>query len=398
LQHVVATFHPVDGRKIYVNGVLVADQDPAPGGSLADWDDTFAFVLGNEVSSDRTWMGVIRLVAIHNRVLTPGQITQNFEAGVGEKFFLLFSVEHLINVPQSYVVLEAAQFDSFGYLFRNPFFISLDGAVAPNGIDIEGLRVGLNGAEAPVGQTFANLDTAVSSVLYQPATGQSLAELGAVLPLEKGPEDDEFFLTFDRLGNNSFSRPPPVTPDPPTPQDLAPASDIGVRTFDEINASMSAITGVAKNQPDVLATYTQVKQSLPAVDTIEAFLSSHQMAIAQLAIEYCNALVEDTDLRAAVFPTFNFNAAVATAFPGPGAVEDAFLEPLLDRVIGTAASPIATQPVRADVKTELTQLIHGGADPIRPGLAAGGGAAGRTQTIAKAVCSAAVGSGAMLFQ
>ena len=70
LQHVVATFDPATGRKIYVNGVLVASNDPAPGGSLNDWDDTFAFVLGNEVSGNADWAGVIRLVAIHNRALT----------------------------------------------------------------------------------------------------------------------------------------------------------------------------------------------------------------------------------------------------------------------------------------------------------------------------------------
>jgi hypothetical protein len=117
LQHVVATFDPVEGRKIYVNGTLVAELDPAPGGTLGDWDDTFAFVLGNEVSSDRAWTGVIRLVAIHNRTLNEAQITQNFEAGVGEKFFLLFSVEHLIGVPQSFVVFEAAVYDTYAYLF-----------------------------------------------------------------------------------------------------------------------------------------------------------------------------------------------------------------------------------------------------------------------------------------
>src|SRR5690606_1828069 len=71
LQHVVVTFDPIEGRRIYVNGLLVADQDPAPGGTLADWDDSFAFVLGNEVSGDIPWTGVVRLVAVHNRVLTP---------------------------------------------------------------------------------------------------------------------------------------------------------------------------------------------------------------------------------------------------------------------------------------------------------------------------------------
>ena len=115
-----------NGRRIYVNGEFTGDTDPRGGGTLADWDDTFALVLGNEVSSNRQWDGVIRLVAIHNRALTPAQIQQNFEAGVGEKFFLLFSSATWSNVPQAYVMFEASQFDSYGYLFSKPTFISLD--------------------------------------------------------------------------------------------------------------------------------------------------------------------------------------------------------------------------------------------------------------------------------
>ncbi|HLF10652.1 MAG TPA: LamG domain-containing protein, partial [Gammaproteobacteria bacterium] len=394
LQHVVATFDPVEGRKIYVNGILVA-QDTAPGGTLTDWDDTFALVLGNEVSSDRDWMGVIRLVAIHNRALTPAQITQNFEAGVGEKFFLLFSVEHLTNVPDSFVVFEAAQFDSYGYLFRKPFFISLDGSAQPNAIDLEGLRVGLNGAEAPVGQAYAKLDTAISSLLYTPETGQALADVGAVLPLEKGPDDDEFFLTFDRLGSNSFNRPAPVVPPAPTPQDLPPAADIGVRTFDEISATMSTLTGVSQLDSGVQGTFTTVRQSLPTVEKIEAILASHQVAIAQLAIEYCNALINDTALRTTMFPLFDFNATPTAAFP---ANQNALLDPLLDRMLG--AVQLSTQPDRVAVETELDEMINGiPGDATRPGLRnSGANDAARTRTIAKSACSAVLGSGAMLVQ
>ena len=64
--------------------------------ALADWDDTFALVLGNETSTNRQWEGVLRMVAIHNRALTPTQIQQNFDAGVGEKYFMLFNVSHLV--------------------------------------------------------------------------------------------------------------------------------------------------------------------------------------------------------------------------------------------------------------------------------------------------------------
>jgi hypothetical protein len=403
LQHVVATFHPVTGRRIYVNGVLEASLDPAPGGSISSWDNSYAFVLGNEVSGNRMWNGVIRLVAVHNRALTPQQIVQNFEAGVGEKFFLMFGVEELTNVNDSYIVMEAAQFDSYGYLFRKPFFISLDPAAQPDGIDIRGLRVGLNGAEARVGQAFAYLDTRITSDAYSPETGQTLLNLGTVLPLEKGPDEDEFFLTFDAIGTNTYNRQPPPVPPAPAPQMLPPASDIGVRTFDEISATMAKITGVSQNEPGVAATVAEVRQSLPAVPTLEAFLSSHQAAIGQLAVEYCHALMESSTLRAQMFPTFNFNTAPAAAF----ANENALFDPLLERMLGVVQ--LAHQPNKADVRLELSRLVNGYPDDpnlsgvVRPGLlnALPPGEqndAARTRAIAKAVCASVLGSAAMLIQ
>ncbi len=60
LQHVVVTYDPVNGRRIYVNGVFTGDIDPIAGGILVDWDNSFAFVMGNEVSNDRPWAGTIR--------------------------------------------------------------------------------------------------------------------------------------------------------------------------------------------------------------------------------------------------------------------------------------------------------------------------------------------------
>ena len=99
----IATYDPINGRQIYVNGVFTDDPDPVPGGTLTDWDDTFAFVLGNEVSGDRQWAGVVRQVAVHNRVMTPAQIQQNFDVGVGEKFFLhVFATESLSCDPHPY--------------------------------------------------------------------------------------------------------------------------------------------------------------------------------------------------------------------------------------------------------------------------------------------------------
>src|SRR5260370_5379058 len=61
LQHLVLTYDPVNGQKIYVNGVWTGDADPAKAGSLANWDSTFALVLGNETTGQRQWQGGVKL-------------------------------------------------------------------------------------------------------------------------------------------------------------------------------------------------------------------------------------------------------------------------------------------------------------------------------------------------
>lgn len=392
LQHVVVTSSPVDGRAIYVNGALVSAADPIAPGSMVDWQDTFAFVLGNEVSSDALWQGTLRLVAVHNRVLTPEQIFQNFDVGVGEKFFLLFSISDVISVPDAYILFEVAQFDTSSYLFTQPHFITLGAAgQVVTGIPIEGVRVGINGAEAPVGQTYGNLVGSLESAQFGPL-GQPLSQLGAVLPLEKGPADDEFFLTFDRLGSQTFVR----VGDPSlviVETDLPPSERIGVRTFDEINATMAAVTGVDPETPAVDMTYQNLRQSLPTIANPQAFLSSHQVAIAQLAIEYCNALVDGPG-AGAYFNNFNFNQTPATAYAGTA--RNQVIDPLIDNIMGIG---VQTQPDFVTVRDELGYFSTDGvrpnnlidrliASPDNPNTAA----------IAKGVCAAVLGSGVMLVQ
>ena len=395
-QHVVVTFDPVNGRRIYVNGEYTGDIDEAGGGTLVDWDDTFALVLGNEVSSDRLWQGVIRMVAIHNRALTPEQVLQNFDVGVGEKYFLLFSVAHLVDMPQSYVVFEVSQFDSYSYLFNAPFFISLDGTAQPGNIEMKGLRLGINGRELDVGQAYQNMDTAITNASYA-AGGQPLSAMGTVVRLEKGPQSDEFFITFEQLGSHSNVVLEPVPPLPPPAADLPEQSDIGLRTFDEINGTMARVTTVPTTQVDVQATYDRVRQQLPTVESIEGFLSSHQMGITQLAIEYCNALVNDAGKRAAYFQGFNFGAAASAAFDTAG--RSSVIDPLLLRIMASgldtqtvpAANP-APVPLTTEVSAELNSLI----DKM---TACGAGCpADRTPTTVKAVCAAALGSAVMLIQ
>jgi hypothetical protein len=393
-QHVVVTFDPANGRRIYVNGVYTGDGDTAAGGNLADWDDSFAFVLGNEASGDRPWAGKLRLVAIHNRALTPEQIQQNFTAGVGEKFYLLFSVSDLVGVPDSYIMFEVSQFDSYSYLFNHPVFISLDPNAHPDGIAIAGMRIGINGKEAAVGQAYRNMAEVVSSNQYTTA-GQVLSDLGTVIALEKGPEEDEFFLTFEVLGNHTNVTTEPAPLQLPEPADSDPVSDIGLRTFEEINNTMATVTYVSPIQSDVAATFATVKQQLPTVENIEGFLSAHQMAVSQLAIQYCGALVDNHGQRArtAYFPGFGFNETAATAF-NSSAKRNLILDPLLNEMMGTG---LAGQPAAADIKGEMNDLMN------RLTACATGGSptcatTARTADIVKASCAAMLGSAVMLLQ
>lgn len=386
LQHVVVTYDPVNGRRVYVNGQSTGDVDPVSAGTIANWDDTFAFVLGNEVSGDRQFQGVFRLVAVYNRALTPEQVRTNFQAGVGEKYYVLFSVSHLVNVPQSYIMFEVSQYDSYSYLFDKPTFISLDPAARPGTIPIKGMRIGENGTEPDVGQAYRTLDTSITDSNYGPL-GQPLSGIGTVIPLQKGPDSDEFFLTFDVLGSHSNVRLDPVPLAPPPPPDVRRPADIGLRAFDRINATMSVLTGVSTQATGVKSTFDTVRQSLPAVASVDTFASAHPVAIAQMSIQYCNSLVDDTTARAQYFPGFNFGAAPATAFDptGRAIVLDSLVTHMMRANLATEPDPTA---VRGDLDALITRLTACGASCP----------AGRTPIVVKATCAALLGSAVTLIE
>jgi hypothetical protein len=175
---------------------------------------------------------------------------------------------------------------------------------------------------------------------------------------------------------------------PPPPPDGPPVADIGLRTFEELDATLSLMTTVPRSDPAVVATYDRVQQQLPTTENIEAFLSSHQIGIAQLAIEYCNALADDTTLRAQYFPGFNFGSPAGQAFDTVGE-RNLIIDPLVAHALGTG---IATQPTAAEVRGELDSLI------VRLASCGAGCAADRTPTVVKAACSAVVGNAATLLQ
>ncbi len=373
LQHVVVTFDPVDGRKIYVNGQFSGDVDVAGGGLLNSWNESFAVVLGNTTANSNHWEGALRMVAIHNRALTPEQVTQNFDVGVGQKFFLMFSVAeqlneervcHIMNgeerINYCYVVFEVSQFDESSYLFDRPFFVNINPDGGDINFDLAGIHLGINGKLTEIGQAYVNVDTQISS--QASGIAQNLSKVGTIIPLENGADQDTFFLAFDNVaGQQGSDNARPRLPYQPVLSG-EPRPDIGVRTFDAINASLSQLTGVSVASEAVSPitgktvgeTYALVRRALPSVADFNAFSSSHLMAATQLAAAYCDALVQDETLREQIFPappTFDFNRPV-----GDSSIDwrNHIVVPLVDRSIKRG---LLSDADRAAIIDEVELLI-----------------------------------------
>ena len=382
LTHLVLTYDAVNGQKLYVNGVDSGAVDPSKGGSLASWDDTFLLQLGAEVGGKEQWLGTIKFLAIHSRALTPAQVLTNYNAGVGERYFLLFDVSDLTGQPQTFVEFTGAQLDTYGYQFSAPTFMSLATNPTITSLPIKGMRIGVNNVELPTGQSYATLNTTVT------ASGQSLSSVGAVVAADKGVNTDMFFLSFDQIGTHTHVHTEPATPvSPPNLPTVLMTSRKGVKNFAQINAALSAITGVPVSNSTVNTLYNTLQQSLPPTNDLGAFLASHQTAISALADQYCNVAVTTNTL----FTGLNLAGNPATLFGTVAAPNQANInlvaDPLVARALGTNVNPTTEAAIRA----ELNSFI-----PARAAIT--NTAAGRTAAIAQAACTAVLGSAVVSLQ
>ena len=455
LQHVVVTYDPINGRRFYVNGNFTADLDPDPTGELNNWDSTYSLILGNESDNSRPWKGTIRLLSIHNRALTLDQVKQNYDVGVGQKFFLLFDVSQHLGAeckgpdpdtstgldyaPYCFIVMDVSQFDNYSFLFNAPKFININdvnnASAVPTALHIKGMRIGINGREVSNGQAFANLDVCVNgsacsatstNVPYTVGTGASLSSIGTIIALDHGPnptpssglQPDQIFLTFEKLSSitpsKSYAESYPITPDPmPTP---TIATDVTMRTFEEINASLAAMTGISRTVTAINfdnsidgtganGTYTQVIQSLPSSANIKSFVPANQMGVTQLAISYCDQLVENTTAGHAFFDQLTFDGVSQPnlGFSSP-TDRNKVIDPLLAHVLNyDGSTELSTMPPVSTVRADLDALMAGGTigGATVTGLNTGCGTTcgyAATKKIIKATCAAAMASSPMLLK
>lgn len=407
LQHVVLTYDPVNGQQIYVNGQITPDKDTAGGGSLASWDSTFALALGSEVTGKEQWTGTIKFAAVHSRALTAQQVLQNFNAGVGQSYYLLFDISAQTGIPQTYILFQASQYDTYSYLFTNPTFYSLNPNAAPSGIVIQGMRIGINGTIPTAGQSYATLNATVGPPNYSPTGGQVLSTVGDIVAVDQGPATDMFFLSFDQLGTfqhtfveptyTATATPACTTTNPPAAGTAQCPPDFGVATFERVLHTMSSVTGIPFTNTAVNTLYQSVQQAMPSQPAINAFLPSHQTAISQMANVYCTQLVGTPSAFSTFFAGPNFatlnsslNASASSYFgsgSGNATALASVVTPLVNNIVGTVAYPQSA----SGMTTELNNLLV-----LIPTLPSSSGETVSQATIA--ACSAALGSLAATLQ
>jgi len=218
------------GRKIYVNGELAAEETLQ--GDMLNWQDDNLFVLGNEVTNDRLWQGVFKMVAIHNKALNGAEIAQNFNAGAGAITSLRFDVASVIGAP-GYIEMQAYQIDPEAYVFARPKMVS-----DATGVAVKNIRIAVNNSVPVAAQAFRRVDTMITE------SGQEVSPLGALIPADLGMNMDQFHLEFEVLGGQTGTSERLAPSTPPAPAADVPEPDAGVRTFSQVHDTMAALTGV----------------------------------------------------------------------------------------------------------------------------------------------------------
>ncbi len=200
-------------------------------------------------------------------------------------------------------------------------------------IQIDNIRVGVNGSIPPVGQAMKNTSVLVT------ANNQALTTLGVVIPQSGGIATDSFYLEFERIGSKTNVVVEAAPAVPAADASVVVKPDAGIRNFDQVNDTMAALTGVSKSL--TYSSFVDLKSQLPGNNSVLTFVASHQVVVMKHALDYCSRMVDGN------------NTFFGTANPTTAQIRDIGV----DKVLG---SGLVSQPsrdaVRGDIYTLLTNI------------------------------------------
>jgi hypothetical protein len=124
---------------------------------------------------------------------------------------------------------------------------------------------------------------------------------------------------------------------------------VGVKNFDQLNMTMSKLTGVPTSDKAIMAVFKETEIQMPADNNIKNFMPSTQVAITKLATEYCSKLVDTDALRKMIWTSIDF-----TKTPDQ-TLTVANKNKLIDETIMHFLGPVETESI-TNAKTELLGL------------------------------------------
>ena len=109
LTHLVYTRGKDKRAILYINGQDRGILDI--GGDFSNWDETMPLLLGDEVSEDRPWLGLLHLCAVYSRALSPAEVLHNYESN--DKSDVGLSADFSILPGDEYgIIPHVVEFDS----------------------------------------------------------------------------------------------------------------------------------------------------------------------------------------------------------------------------------------------------------------------------------------------
>lgn len=164
----------------------------------------------------------------------------------------------------------------------------------------------------------------------------------------------------------------------PTDSDLA-SIEVGVKNFEQINNTMSTLTGVPTTDATINSVYNDIAIQLPTDNNVKNFLPSMQVAITKLATEYCDRTVETDAYRTKIWTTVNFNQGPSTTLTPTN--KTTMINDTVDRFFG----PLDAAQIDK-TKTELLSLY----DMLIAGESTTSNAT--TKKVVKGICVASLSS------
>jgi hypothetical protein len=158
------------------------------------------------------------------------------------------------------------------------------------------------------------------------------------------------------------STPPEVLDSPPTGDPTSVAAlptTLGVRSFDEVDKTMAALTGISGNAT-ITNRFNALKPKLPVDNDIKSFSFSTQNAISVLAAEYCTTLINNNTYamqRQAVIGNFDtVNSLPSVLMANANMISQNLLVKFWGTEYSTLPNSTASQ---SNVVTLMNDLIAG---------------------------------------